>query len=314
MYLDYYRLQEKPFSLSPDPRYLYYSASHKEAYAQFIYAMTEQCGYMVLTGEVGTGKTTLINAMLQSLTGDVYVANVYHTVLSPKGLLQNICREYGVPYKGRTMAELIFELNEFLQESFNRKKKCILILDEAQNLSENVLEEIRLLSNFEATSEKYFQILLVGQPELDEKLESTTMRHLRDRISLRFRLSALSQEETKLYMRHRLRIAGRGNIRTLFSDGAITRICKLSGGIPRRINKLCDQLLLLGYARKIPKIDGHMLDSFAIGREKKREDGSSLSVRHELMPQKKAVKKKNGVKSEETLFFRKSFQVLFVEN
>lgn len=216
---------------------------------------------MVLTGEVGTGKTTLINALKQYLPGRYLVANISHNSVTSKGMIQSICREYDVPYAGQTQAELIFKLDEHLRRSFFAGRKCILILDEAQNLKDDVLEEIRLLSNFEGHQKKYLQMLLVGQPELDAKLDNHKLRQLRDRISFHFRLRALSRTETKLYIHHRLTLACKRSLGSTFTDDALDRIFLYSKGVPRQINILCNNALLCGYAKNSLKIDSTMVEN-----------------------------------------------------
>lgn len=255
MYLQFYGLKEKPFTLSPDPKYLYYSISHKEAYSQFIYAVTQHCGFMVLTGEVGTGKTTIVNAMVNSLPREYHVARVYHQILSRKGLLQNICKEFGIGLINQTATELLIGLQEQLKLNHQQEQKSILIIDEAQNLKLDILEDIRLLSNFEDMDEKFLQIVLVGQPELDIKLRAVELRQLRQRIGLKYRLRTLTSEETANYINHRLKIAGYISNGNLFTEEAVDRVSAYSEGIPRRINILCDNALLMGYVKNLSRID-----------------------------------------------------------
>lgn len=188
MYFNYYGLKEKPFSLSADPRYLYYSRSHKEALAQMIYAASEDAGFLILTGEVGTGKTIMINALIDRLPKEYRVAKIYHSALSPKGLIENICKEFNIDFSNSSISQLVLKIQDFLKWTHTSGERSILILDEAQNLTAETLEEIRLLSNFEAAHKKVMQIFLIGQPELEEKLWSNDLRQLRERISLKYRL------------------------------------------------------------------------------------------------------------------------------
>ncbi len=261
MYLDFYGFKEKPFTLSPNPKFLFYSGEHKEAFSRLMFAvLLQQQGYMVLTGEVGTGKTTLINELVNRLPADHHVAQIYHSALSPKGLVQNICNEFGISYAKQTMAELVFELQKCLKRNFDAGKKSVLILDEAQNLSPDILEEIRLLSNFEDVQQKYLQIVLVGQPELETTLKSPNLRQLKDRIALQFRLKRLNSKEIDDYVNYRLKVAGCQMVGSLFTQTAINRICMFSSGIPRRINIVCDRALLMGYTNNCQQIDEKIIE------------------------------------------------------
>lgn len=261
MYLDYFGLKEKPFSLSPDPKYLYYSRSHKEALAQMIYTASQDTGFMVLTGEVGTGKTILINALINQFPKTYHFAKIYHSALSPEGLIQNICKEFKLDFVNRTMTQLVLKLQDYLKWNYNSGRKSVLILDEAQNLGTATLEEIRLLSNFEAAHKKIMQIYLIGQPELEEKLWNENLRQLRERVSLKFELQRLDREETKLYINHRLKVAGLSEKRKLFMEDSINQVYTISQGIPRRINILCDNALLLVYSNLYRHIDADTIKS-----------------------------------------------------
>ncbi len=292
MYLNYYALHDNPFTLSPNPKFLYYSKTHQEAYSQFLYAITERTGYMLLTGEVGTGKTTIINAVVDTINknySEYLIARIFHTVLSPKGLIQNICSEFGIPYRKETMSELVFKLHEYLTYSSKSGKKAILVIDEAQNLRKEILEEIRLLSNFEAVDEKFLQIFLIGHPELDDMLRSPQLRQLHERIGLRYQLQRLSFWETNEYIRHRLAIAGMDNGKILFSEEAIQEIYTLSKGIPRRINLLCDHALLMGYARELNEIDKNVIQDIELSFDdvsKKLESYLPFSDASTRLPEK----------------------------
>ncbi len=284
MYLKYYGLKEKPFSLSPDPKYLYCGPSHKEALSQMVYAVTQDSGFMTLSGEVGTGKTLLVNSLVASLPEDYLSARIYYTILSPKGLIQNICKEFRIAYTDRSMAEMMFGLQDLLNWRYKAGKKTVLILDEAQNLSRDALETVRLMSNVEAVHEKILQILLVGQPELEEKLRSRDLRQLRERIGLRFRLSTFSREETKSYINHRLAVAGKSNGREILTEGAIDKIYALSEGVPRRINILSDSALLLGYARSSQKVDRRMIEKVGLDHDviEKRQEEEDVEIRTDV--------------------------------
>lgn len=267
MYLDFYDLQEKPFTLLPNPQYIYFSKTHREAYSQLLYAIAEQSGYMLLTGEIGSGKTTVINAVTQKVSKgyeNYLLARVYHTVISPKGLLQNICSEFGVPFKNETRAELVLKLYEYLRLKNKEGKKAILIIDEAQNLREEVLEEIRLLSNIEAVDEKFLQIILAGHPELNNKLQTPEMRPFQERIGLRYHLERLNYWETNEYIGHRLSVAGMNEKKVLFTEEAIKRIYAKSEGIPRRINLLCENALLMGFAVDLKEISSAVIEEIEL--------------------------------------------------
>jgi general secretion pathway protein A len=247
MYTEFYGLREKPFALTPDPRFLYLSASHREALAHVLYGIEQGEGFISVTGEVGTGKTTLCWTLLERLGPDTEVAFVFNPMLSGEELLRAICGEFGLASAGLSRAQINDELNRFLLEQRRAGRRVLLIIDEAQNLPPQTLEEIRLLSNLETSKSKLLQILLFGQPELDAKLESRELRQLRQRISVRWGLQALDAGETREYVRHRLRTASGGH-GEMFSDGALREVHRRSGGIPRVVNLICDRALLAGYA------------------------------------------------------------------
>ena len=254
MYLGFYGLREHPFSTTPDPRFLFLTSGHREALAQLTYGVQGDKGCTVLTGDIGTGKTTLLRALLWKLDSTVAVACVSESSLPFEGLLECILEEFGVKALDASHARRLLALKSFLNERHLAGLKTALILDEAQNLSPSTLEQVRLLSNFEAPGAKLLQILLVGQPELGAKLALPELRQLRQRIALRCELGPLSREETRQYILSRLRIAGAHDPGT-FTDGAIESIVRHSGGIPRVINILCDHCLLIGYADQKPRID-----------------------------------------------------------
>lgn len=263
MYFNYYGLKEKPFSLSADPKYLFYSRSHKEALAQMIYASSEDSGFFILTGEVGTGKTMMINTLIDRLPKDYRVAKIYHTALNPKGLIQNICKEFGLEYINIPISQLILKIQDFLKWTHNAGEKSLLIMDEAQDLNPETLEEVRLLSNFESNHKKILQIFLVGQQELDAKLAHQSLRQFRERVSLRYKLTKLAREETYRYVAHRLAIAGRQTNKAIFTKEAIDEIHHISLGIPRRINIIGENSLLMGYAENYPIIKGSIIRKVA---------------------------------------------------
>jgi general secretion pathway protein A len=254
MYLSFYGLRETPFAPTPDPKFLFQSARHREALAQLIYGVRERKGFIVLTGEIGTGKTTLLRTLLERLNADTPVAYVHNSALSIEGLLEYVLQDWGVKSTAASHAQRLFELNEFLIDQHRKGGTPVLVIDEAQNLSVETLEAVRMLSNFETTNQKLMQILLVGQPELRVKLDLPELRQLKQRIGLRCHIAPLSAEETRLYIRHRLRIAGALDA-GIFTDGAIQKVTDYSGGTPRVVNIVCDHCLLSGFADSKKRID-----------------------------------------------------------
>jgi general secretion pathway protein A len=253
MYTAFYGLREKPFSLTPDPHFLFLAEPHREALAHVLYGVEQGEGFIAVTGEIGTGKTTLCRTVLQRLGSDTEVAYVFNPSLTGEELLRAINVEFGLLTEGRTRAELSDQINEFLLEMKREDRRVLLIIDEAQNLQASTLEEIRLLSNLETSTSKLIQILLFGQPELDDMLDSRELRQLRQRISVRWSLSPLTDDEVTEYVRHRLRIAAGGEC-DLFSDRALREICRRSRGIPRLVNLLADRALLAGYASEMKEV------------------------------------------------------------
>jgi general secretion pathway protein A len=248
MYEAFYNLKEKPFNLTPDPRFIYFTEKHCEALANLVYGIRERKGFLVLSGEVGTGKTTLVNALLDTLerTG-VLSAFIFNPILSSTEFLEYLLVDLNLKCDARSKSQSLIKLNSLLLERYRLGQITVLIVDEAQNLSAEILEEIRLLTNLETATEKLLQIVLVGQPELSLKLNSPELRQLKQRISLRCTLDPLTLSETKEYIRTRLEIAGLPN-QEIFSDSSISEIYRCSGGIPRLINTICDNALLTGYA------------------------------------------------------------------
>jgi general secretion pathway protein A len=262
MYTAFYGLREKPFSLTPDPHFLYLAVPHREALAHVLYGVEQGEGFIAVTGEVGTGKTTLCRTVLQRLGTDTEVAYIFNPSLSGEELLRAINIEFGLLTEGRTRAELSDQINQFLLEMKREERRVLLIIDEAQNLRESTLEEIRLLSNLETSTSKLIQILLFGQPELDEMLDSKGLRQLRQRISVRWALSPLTAEEVSEYVRHRLRIAAGGEC-DLFNERALREIRRRSRGIPRLVNLLADRALLAGYAAGTKTIGADLVNRAA---------------------------------------------------
>ncbi len=259
MYLNFYGLREAPFGPTPDPRFLFQSKRHREALAQLIYGVAERKGFIVLTGEIGTGKTTLLRALLGRLDADAPVAYVHNSALPIEGLLEYVLEDWGIKSAAANQAQRLVELNEFLIEQHREGRSPVLVIDEAQNLSVETLEAVRLLSNFETTREKLIQIVLVGQPELRDTLSRPELRQLKQRIGLRCHIGPLSAEETRAYVRHRLRVAGAADV-GLFTDAAVQRIAEYSRGVPRVINIVCDHCLLSGYADSKRRIEARAVD------------------------------------------------------
>jgi len=251
MYTSFFGLNEKPFSITPDPRYLFMSERHGEALAHLVYGVTESGGFMQLTGEVGTGKTTLVRTLLSSrLPDNADVAVVLNPQLSPLEFLETICEELGIgdaALAGSSKA-LIDALNRHLLASHAEGRRTILVVDEAQNLARDVLEQVRLLTNLETSKQKLLQIILIGQPELRELLARNDLRQLTQRITGRYHLEPLSRDETAKYIEHRLRVAGA--LGELFEPAAKREVFRLSQGVPRLINVICDRALLGAYGRE----------------------------------------------------------------
>ena len=265
MYKRFYSLQKNPFEITPDPSFLFTTRAHNEALATLYYGVRRRKGFVVLTGEVGTGKTLLIRSLLQLLKlGDVHYAYVFNPRLGPVEFLQYVAGDFRLPISSKTKSELLLELSSFVISRYKKGLTTVLIADEAHHLSEEVLEEIRLLTNLETTEEKLLQILLVGQPELDEKLDSVRLRQLKQRIALRSRLTPLQLEETEGYIRKRLQVAGSANPDVLFPFETVLEIHRHSRGIPRLINTLSENALVYGYARQSARIAPEMIEEIAL--------------------------------------------------
>ncbi len=246
MYLEHYALNDYPFRLTPDTDYLYMSSAHSRALAYMEYAIFNREGFVVVTGEIGSGKTTLIKKLLNDLNENVIVAKLFQTQLDEVELLQAILVEFGLnPFTAKKV-ELLNMINQFLIDSYNEDRQVLLIIDDAQNLNKRVLEEITMLSGVETQKEKILHVILVGQPELNHKLESSDMEQLLQRISLRYHVRSLSDEEVRSYVLHRLSVAGVDS--KLFDEELYPEIIEYTGGIPRLINTLCDKILTCGYA------------------------------------------------------------------
>jgi general secretion pathway protein A len=257
--LSFYGLREQPFNPTPDPRFLYLTPAHQEALAQLMYGVQEQRGFILLTGEVGTGKTTLVQSLLEQLDAATAVAVITNPMLGFESLLEYILEDLGIAKSGESHAQRIFALQNFLIERRRAGQNTVVILDEAHDLDPQTLERIRLLSNFETTTEKLLQILLVGQPELWAKLDTPQLRQLTQRIGLRCQIPALTPGQVRDYIVTRLQVAGARDP-DVFSPGAIMRIARYSQGIPRLINTLCEHCLVLGYADQVRRIDREIVE------------------------------------------------------
>jgi type II secretory pathway predicted ATPase ExeA len=248
MYLDLFKLHELPFRLSPDPQFLYLSKQHARAKAYMESTIWFTDGFVIITGEIGAGKTTLIETFLKELQSDVVVAQINQTLLSPTAFLQTVLVQFGFTPFDMKKPEVLATLNQFLTEQHLAGRKVLLIIDEAQNLSYRVLEEIRMLSGIETTKEKVLRIILAGQPELNDKLNSKDLIQLVQRVRLRFHLSALTTAETAAYIDHRLEVAGSQG-RRIFDEDTYPIIYKYSGGVPRLVNTLCDTSMMAAFGR-----------------------------------------------------------------
>jgi general secretion pathway protein A len=305
-YLGHFKLNEQPFRLTPDPEFVYWSKQHARAKAYMESTIWLADGFVVITGEVGSGKTTLLQTFLAELGDDVVCAVVSQTQLKPTQFLQAVLTEFGFKPFDKRKVELLDMLNMFLIEQFSNGKKVILIVDEAQNLSTKVLEEIRMVSGIETHKEKVLRIILAGQPELKKTLDSPKLKQLVQRVRLRFHIGPLDRRETREYVEHRLKIAGRDD-NELFSDDAFGSIHSYTGGVPRLINTLCDTTLLCAFADEkqivgakdvmlaveelnwkeyefvtgtfpqMPHLDADTSDSSYLTRIEVRSDGETLS-------------------------------------
>jgi len=258
MYLDFYGFQEKPFNVTPDPRFVFLSKNHREAFAHLLYGINNRVGFIALTGEVGSGKTTVLRALLSQLNADHHrTALIFNPYLSPPLFLQNMNREFGIPTDTSNSSSPLDVLNLFLLQQNAEDRTVVLAIDEAQHLEEPVLEQIRLISNLETDREKLIQIVLSGQPEFVKILKKKEMRQLSQRITVRYHLEPMDFQDTVDYVNHRLKVAGgRGGI--IFSKRALRRIYRYSRGLPRLVNVACDRALLVGYTRDTARINSRI--------------------------------------------------------
>ena len=253
MYKSFYKLQSNPFNTSPDPRFLYMMPHTREALAGLEYGISARKGFIVLVGEVGTGKTTLLRRALGSFTkGRVFTSFIFNPRLEVLDFLEFVLSDFGITPATRTKSGMLIQLNRWLIERFRQQETCVIVVDEAQNLSSELLEEIRLLTNLETSSEKLVQIILSVQPEFEDKLRQPELRQLRQRVSLWCRTKAINEEQTAAYIAQRLAIAG--TTEPIFSPEAVVAVHRSSRGIPRVINLICEHSLIHGYVEQIPQI------------------------------------------------------------
>src|SRR5256886_8619571 len=283
MYATYFGLTERPFSLAPDPRYLYLSDAHREALARLLYGLGEGGSFVQLTGEVGTGKTTVCRALLEQLPPDVDVAMVFNPRLTSIELLAAVCDDLRVPYPvGTTSLKVMVDaLSRALLDAHARGRRTVVIIDEAQNLSMEVLEELRLLTNIETTRDKLLQVILIGQPELVNLMERPALRQLAQRITDRYDLRPFTFRETQAYVRHRLQIAGQRQM--IFTPVALRVIHRRSGGVARLINNICDRALLGAFGRTKRRVTA------GTARQAALEVSGSTGIRRWLQPAAAAV-------------------------
>ncbi len=260
MYESFYGFKEKPFDLHPDPDYLYMSRVHENTYVHLEYAIIENKGFVVVAGEIGAGKTTLINYLLNKIGEDIHVGLINNTNIRPAEFLKMICQEFELDPKTDDKAELIDIFSGYLIDQFAAGERVVLIIDEAQNLTNDTMEEIRMLSNIETEKHHLIQIILVGQPELKFKLQQSNLKQLAQRVTVHCHLKGLEKDEVKEYINHRLEIGG-GNRFDIFSGETIDKIAVYSRGIPRLINILCDSALVYGFADELESISIPILDN-----------------------------------------------------
>ncbi len=279
MYTDFFGLSAKPFELLPNPKFLYLSKGHRKALSYLQYGVQEHAGFTLLTGEVGSGKTTLVRDIINRVSADTTLAMVFNTRVNGHQLISMINEDFGLDAVGKDKVQLLRELNDFLLDQCTAGHQPIIIIDEAQNLSADSLEEIRMLSNLEADSFKLVQIILVGQPELKQIIAQPSLRQLRQRISISCHLNPLNREETEEYILHRLGTVGNRDCVT-FKEGAFDMIYRFSGGIPRLINLICDFLLLSAFVEETKEIDVELVKD-AVNELSFEETQLSLNISNE---------------------------------
>jgi general secretion pathway protein A len=258
VYLEFYGLKVPPFDITPNPRFLFHSTKHREAFNHLLYGIRERKGFVQLTGEVGAGKTTLCRALLEQLDGSFSTALILNPVMDANELMRAIATEFGLQVKGMDRMETMTAISDFLLKQTLAGKETVLIVDEAQDLTEDLLEQVRLISNIETDDRKLLQIVLMGQPELRDRLNSHKLRQLRQRITVRYHLRPLTRNEVGQYIHHRLALAGSPGLPT-FSIPAVWSVFRYSQGIPRLVNAVCDKALLAGFVQRSYRINYWMV-------------------------------------------------------
>jgi general secretion pathway protein A len=287
MYCEFYGFREKPFTITPNPRFLFLSKNHREAFAHLLYGIDNHAGFIKLTGEVGTGKTTVLRTLFEQLDERGHrTALIFNPCLTAEELMRSINREFAIPWEGLTITGLLDALNGFLLAENAAGRTVVLVIDEAQNLEPRVLEQIRLISNLETKTDKLIQIILAGQPELGVLLGRSELRQLSQRITVSYHLTPMDFEDSQAYVQHRLEVAGDWRA-AVFAPGSLKQVFRFSGGVPRLINILCDRALLLGYVAECREISDRMVkaaiaeirkeDRGAVGRPRRRKIAWSMA-------------------------------------
>jgi len=258
MYLKHFQFSELPFNMTPNSRFFFASSKHTEALSTMVYAVEQRKGFVVITGEIGSGKTTVCRSLLNQLNAQTETALITNTHISGKDLLLCVLEDLGVEYTPGSKARLLSQLNMYLIEQLRNDRNVVLIIDEAQNLTPNVLEEVRMLSNLETENEKLIQIIFLGQPELKQKLALPRLEQLRQRIAVFFHLQPLNFQDTKAYIQHRVNVAS-GSTREYFTPQAVEMVFGFSKGVPRMVNQICDSALLSAYIYGVQMVDDKIM-------------------------------------------------------
>jgi general secretion pathway protein A len=311
MYEKFFGFSEKPFNTTPDSRFFFPSAKHTEALNSLIYAINERRGFVVITGEIGAGKTTVCRTLINKLDMNTKVAIITNTHLTPKELISEILDEFEIEYRGGTKQKLLSKLNHFLIQQLTQDTNVVLIIDEAQNLPPKVLEEIRMLSNLETEKEKLIQIILLGQPQLRAKLANIRLEQFKQRIAVYYHLTSLGKQETKDYILHRLKLVSSNGVADIFDSHSMDLIYENSGGIPRLVNLVCDSALLSGYVCDTKKITKNIISEVLKERDFSNKIEQGLSPKGTVPKifccpdckyyQKCEIKWDRGIKGEEQL-------------